>query len=337
MPRETFREVHIDRPLTNLSIAHFQSVTDFVSHRFFPVIPVLHQSDMFTFYPSGYFNKIHESKRAEEGIANSIGYRTTERAYSCGDDALRTFISDRKRANADSQRMLDTEAMILIVNSLLLSKEKWFVDAFMQPGLWSQNIAGVAAAPGANQILRWSDSASDPVADMLAIHKEGLRIGKRKYNKAIMTLDVYNVVRNHPDVMERIKYSHSAGNPAIATLNTLAQLFELEEILIMQTVLNTAPDGVEDPTTGLPPTTDIFMAENKILLGYVREGGGLMAPVAGATFVHNRYIPQGIQGGPAIRRYRDTPAKKGEYIEGEMSIDQRVTAPDLGCLITSVI
>lgn len=343
MPRETFRDVHVDRPLSNFSVAHFQDTTDYVSQRFFPTISVNHVSDKFTFYPSGYFNRLWESKRAEEGIANTISYATTLRDYYCEEEALRVFISDRKRSNVDSQRQLDREATILLTMSLLLHRENWFVNQFMLPTSgWSTNVSGVASGTtgiqeGGGTVLKWSDTASDPVRDMLDLHREMLRVGKRKPNKAIMTLDVYNAVRNHPDVMDRIRFTGSSDRPAIAGINSLAQLFELDEILIMQTVMNVAPHGIEDPNTGLPPTKDVFLAENKILLGFVQSGIGLMVPTAGLTFMHNRYLAQSVSGGPAVRRYREHPGKKGEYIEAEYSMDQRIVAPDLGCVISNII
>ena len=68
MPRETFRDVHVDRPLTNMSLHYIQNTADFIAHRFFPTVPVNNASDLFDYYPSGYFDRIHESRRAEEGI-----------------------------------------------------------------------------------------------------------------------------------------------------------------------------------------------------------------------------------------------------------------------------
>ena len=337
MPRETFRQVHVDRPLTNFSVAYFQDTNDFVSHRFFPSIGVNHASDKYTFYPGGYFNRIEDSKRAEEGVANTIGYKTVEHNYSCGDDALRTFISDRKRANVDVQRQLDHEATILVTASLMLGKEQEFVDNFMTAGKWTTERTGVVATPTGGQFLVWSDASSDPVKDVSAARVEMIRVGKRRPNRGIMTLDVYETLRNHPDILERIKYTGTSTAPAMAGVKALAELFELEEILIMQTVVNLALEGVEDPDTGMPPTNDQFMASGTFLMAHVVRSAGLMTPVAGLTFLHNRYIQQGIQGGPAVRRYRESPAKKGEYIEAEYSMDQKLVAPDLGCLMLNCI
>lgn len=336
MPRESYRDVHVDRPLTNFSVAHFQDTSEFVGHRFFPSIPVNFASDEYDFYPSGYFNRIHNTKRAEEGVANSIGYKVTKKNYSCGEDALRTFISDRKRANCDSQRKLDQEATELVTRAILLGKEQEFVDTFLQPGQWTTNWTGVTGTPAANQFLKWSDTASDPVKDMGNLQVEMIRVGKRKPNKMLITLDVWNILRNHPDILERIKYTGSNNDPAKINMRAVAALFEVDTIEVMQTVVNIALEGVED-ANGMPPTTDVFMAANTVLYAYVSGGAGLMSPTAGLQFLHNRYIQSGLSGGPAIRRYPGVEGKKGEYIEAEVSMDRRICAPDLGALLTGVI
>lgn len=339
MPRESYRDVHVDRALSNFSVACWQNTDDFVAGKIFPAINVMHASDEFDYYPSGYWNRIHETRRAEEGIANQVGYRVSKKHYSCGEDALRVFISDRKRANADSNRNLDMEATELVTRALLLGKEKDFVDRFLTAGVWGRDMTGTAStnkSPTSNNFIYWDDASSDPVKLIGDLQVDMLLRGKRKPNTLLMTLDVWNALRNHPDFMERVKYTGSIDNPARVTERTVGALFDVQRIFIMQTVVNMALETVED-MEGKPATKDQFLAANTIWLGYVSPSNGLMSPTAAMQFFHNRYIQQGVNGGPAIRRYRETPAKKGEYIEAEMSVDQRVCAPDLGILMTNVI
>lgn len=338
MPRETFRDVHVDRPLTNMSLHYIQNTADFIAHRFFPTVSVNNASDLYDYYPSGYFDRIHESKRAEEGIANTIGYKVSQKSYSVEEDALRTFISDKKRANADSSRRLDAEATALVTRALLLAKEKRFVETFMTTGLWTTNMVGKASSPNPanNEFLKWTDASSDPIGDIAKVRMAMLKAGKHLPNKAIMTYDVYEAIRNHPDFMDRIKYTGTSDRPAMTHLKSMAELFELDEILLMKTLLNVAPESVED-SNGNPATTYEFMASKTILLGYVEPSVGLMSPVAGVNFAWNRYIGMGVQNGPVVRRYRENPAKKGEYIEAEMAQQFQMVAPDLGALMTDVI
>ena len=188
-----------------------------------------------------------------------IGYKVSQKSYSVEEDALRTFISDKKRANCDSSRRLDAEATALVTRALLLAKEKRFVETFMTTGLWTTNMAGVASSPSTNQFIKWSDSSSDPIGDIAKVRMEMLKAGKHLPNKAIMTYDVYEAIRSHPDFMDRIKYTGTSDRPAMTHLKSMAELFELDEILLMKTLINIAPESVED-SNGNPATNYQFMA-----------------------------------------------------------------------------
>ena len=50
-------DVHVNTPLTNISIAYMQDATKFISQRVFPNIPVAKQSDRYYVYDRGEFNR----------------------------------------------------------------------------------------------------------------------------------------------------------------------------------------------------------------------------------------------------------------------------------------
>lgn len=337
--RENFRDVHHDAMMTNISIAHFQDTDAFVAGRFFPMMSVQKASDVFTTYPQGYFNRIHESDRSEETEANSITYATGEDNYSCKQSALRVFISDEKRANVDSQRRLDEEAIRIVTDSILRTKEKLFVDTFLSSGKWAKDLTGTAGTAGANEFVQWDNDSADPVADVSKQRVEiALRTGGRKPNRAIMTLDVWEKLKLNADIIDRVKYSGGIGNnnPAQVTMQAVSALFELDDILIMSTIQNAADDGIEDATTGLPSVDNEFMASKKFLMGYVPSSAGLMTPVAGLTFLWNNFVQHGANGGPRVRRYRKSEIQ-GEYIEVAMAMDQKLVSKEMCTLFDDVI
>ncbi len=337
--RETFRDVHHDAMMTNISIAHFQDTSAFVAGRFFPMMSVMKASDVFTTYPQGYFNRIYETDRAEEAEANSISYATGEDSYSCKIDALRIFIPDEKRANVDSQRKLDMESTRIVTDAILMKKEKVFADKFLATSKWAKDLTGVASGATGDQFVHWDNSASDPVKDINNACKDiVLRTGGRKPNKMLMTYDVWKALQLHADIIDRVKYNGGGGNnsPAMVTMTALAQLFEIDQIMVMSTIQNEALDGVEDATTGLPAVTNAFMSSKTVLLGHVPMSAGLMTPVAGLTFLWNRFISHGAGGGPRTRRYRK-PEIRGEYIEVEMAMDQKMVSKEMCTLLSSVI
>lgn len=334
---QNYQDVNYDPFLTNLSVAHWQDTSVFLGTRYFPIVDVNLASSKYLTYPQGYFNRPANSKRAEEGVANSVGYGTKEANYSCSDDALRIFISDRKRANVSKPQNLDMEAAKVVTDSILINKELEFVEDFMSAGKWAQTLSGVAASPTGSQFLSWADEGSDPIGDIIDEMVEfTLRSGGRKWNKGAITLDVYAALREHPAVLDRVKYSGNNNAPAKVTLEALASLMEVDRLQIMQSVVNLGADGVED-ADGNPVVNNQFMAGGKLMLNYVEDSVGLMAPVAGATFVHSEYIPMGQDRGPAIRRYRPQDGRKGEYVEAELSVDTKLVSPDLGVLFNDAL
>jgi len=64
MPQPTARDVHVNAPLTNISIAFLQSQDSFVASRVFPSIPVMKQSDRYYTYDRGDFNRDEMQLRA---------------------------------------------------------------------------------------------------------------------------------------------------------------------------------------------------------------------------------------------------------------------------------
>jgi hypothetical protein len=333
---QSYRDVHVDTLLSNFSVALWQDTSVFVGTRFFGVQNVSKASDKFLTYPQGFFNRPVKSRRAEEGVANSVGYKTKEESYSCEDDALRIFISDRKRANADSQQALDQAGTRVVMDSLLISKEQEFAENFLEAGKWATDYqVGTDDLPGSGT-NNWSNANADIQKDVLLLREEFVRkSGGRAPNKILMTMDVYNIVRLSPSILDLVSGGATTALPAHVMKEKLAQLFEVDEVVVMQSIVNLANDEVEDGN-GNPAADNQFVATGKFLMCHVAADGGLMSPTAAATFVHSQYVPLGVDNGPAVRRYEGSPGQKGEYIEAEMSIDQKLVSPDLGMLLYDI-
>lgn len=328
---QSYRDVHVDTLLSNFSVALWQDTSVFVGTRFFGVQNVSKASDKYKYFPQGYMNRSVKTRRAEEGVANSVGLKSSEKSYSCEDDALRIFVSQRKRDNADSEEMLDQASSKVVTESLLLAKEEEFVEKFLTAAKWAKDYTGGVDFP-VSGTKKWSDPTSDPIGDIIKERTAFVkRSGGRLPNKGLMTLDVFDVVREHPNVLDRVSGGATTNTPAKVMRQKLAELLELDELVVMQSIVNVANDEVVDGN-GDPVANNTFVSEGAFLLAHVDTMGGLMSPTAAATFVHSQYIPLGVENGPSIRRYAGTPGQKGEYIEAEMSIDQKLVAPDLGSL-----
>ncbi|MFN9111239.1 MAG: hypothetical protein ACK5XN_14350, partial [Bacteroidota bacterium] len=67
-------DVHVNAPLTNISIAFLQNAANFVATRVFPNIPVQKQSDRYYVYERGDFNRDEMQLRAPATASAGGGY-----------------------------------------------------------------------------------------------------------------------------------------------------------------------------------------------------------------------------------------------------------------------
>lgn len=334
---QDYRDVNLDLPLSNFSVAYWQDTSLFVGTRYFPVVPVNYAAGTFTKYPAGYFSRPVNSKRAEDGVANTIGYKTTRGSYAVDDDAIRVFISDKKRKNVQNGQNLDFEATQLVTDVLLINKEIDFTEKFLQGNKWTRTLFGSATGSGADNFKFWDDPTSDPIDTILAEEVGfSLRSGGRPWNKALMTLDVFNALSRHPAVLNRVIYGGNNENPAAITKGALAALLHVEDIEIMQSVVNMNSDGIED-AEGNPIDDLQFMAKGKLMLNHVTPTVGDMSPVAAVGFAWNEFVGLGAENGPAIRQYPGVEGRRGNFVEAEFAIDLSMVSPDMGILFENAL
>jgi hypothetical protein len=141
-------------------------------------------------------------------------------------------------------------------------------------------------------------------------------------NTLVMGYRVWQILRNHPDVIDRIKYSGGVGSdrPARVSISALQQLFDIERIMVMMGVENTAKEG--------DTTSHSFIGGKHALLCHAAPNPGIMTPSAGYTFSWNGYLGAGAEGN-RIKRFR-MENKTSDRVEIEMAFDQKLVAADLG-------
>ena len=104
-------------------------------------------------------------------------------------------------------------------------------------------------------------------------------------------------------------------------------LFELEEVLVMDSVENTAVEGATDAYA--------FIGGKSALLVYAPAAAGLMTPSGGYTFTWTGLLGGGALG-MRMRRIRDEKAE-ADTLEIAMAFDQKLIAADLGQFYITVV
>jgi hypothetical protein len=118
-------DVHVNTPLTNISIAFLQSAENFVATRVFPNIPVTKQGDRYYTFDRGEFNRDEAEERAP-GTESAGGSYTLDNTptYFANVYAFHKDIPDQVRANADAVLDPDREATEYVTHKALIKREK---------------------------------------------------------------------------------------------------------------------------------------------------------------------------------------------------------------------
>lgn len=331
MTSPTRSDVHVNTPLTNLSVAFLQKADAFVADKVFPNIPVNKQSDRYYVYERGDFNRDEARLRAPSTESAGGGYTLDNTpTYSCNTYAFHKDIDDQVRANADSVLSPDREATEYVTHKMLIKREKTWASSYFGTGIWSYDYTGTASGPsgGTAEVTQWDNySSSDPISDVRNGSTAITESTGFKPNTLVLGYAVYQKLLDHPDIVDRIKYGQSQGNTAIANSQTLASLFDVDRVHIMRAVENTADEG--------QTASHSFIGGKKALLCYAAPSPGLMTPSAGYTFSWTGYTGA-TSNGIRISRFR-MDQLRSDRVEGEISFDTKLIAADLGAFWNDVI
>lgn len=318
--------VHVNTPLTNISIAMLQSPGAFIADQVFQNIPSDKQTNIYYKYPRGYFNASRMEKRAPNAESAGADYKAEQDSFRCDVYALHKDVDDQLRANADSVFNLDFEATEFVTHQARLQKEILWGSTYFTTSVWGKDITGVSATPSANQVLQWNDAASTPIENIRAGKTYVMQLTGFKPNTLTLGQAVYDQLCDHPDIIDRIKFTGSPGAPAMVNRQTLAQLFEVDRILVGEAIQNTANIN--------QTASHSFILGKRALLAYVPPSPGLMTPAPGYTFTWNRYAPS--VNGVSVSRFR-MEHLKSDRVEIESAYGFELVAAELGYMFDAIV
>ncbi len=333
-------DVHVNRPLTNISIAFLQNAENFVAGQVFPNIPVSKQSDQYFTIARGEYNRAQMVERAPGTESAGANYMVATDTYFAKTRALHQNIADQIRANADSPLNLDRQSTEFLTTQGLITREVNWAASYFTAGdpsdTWTFDTDGattrstVAAFDPTdaanNQLTFWSNAASTPIEDVRQGKRTVLENTGFMPNTLTVGRPVFDILLDHPDIVGRLDRGQTSG-PAMATRDSLAALFEVDRVLVMDSIQNTAVEGQTD--------VHAFIGGKHGLLSYRPASPGLMTPAAGYTFSWTGLIGSGNDG-MRIKRFRQEQLES-DRIEIQMSYDQKVVSADLGYFFGSIV
>ena len=217
-----------------------------------------------------------------------------------------------------------------VTDQQLLHLDIMFANNFFKSGVWAHEFEGITSggtAPGANQMIKFSDANSDPIRFFDARKRQIRLDGRRTPNKLTLGYDTYLALKEHPDLLERVKYSGSTANPAQVNERVLAELFGVDEVKVLYATYNAAEEGQSDDMQ--------FICEpDGALLSYTTSSPRIDEPSAGYIFTWDML---GNGNFMATDVFEGEGGTHAEFMEGLLSTDMKKTCDDLACYMKTCV
>ena len=325
MPMLTPSAVHIDQPLTNLTLAYVQEQSNFIADKVFPTVGVNRQSDKYYIYDRAGMNRGGERKPlAPRTEVKRIGMSVSSDSYYADVFGLGMDFDEQTLANEDAALEIRAAGAQTLINNMLIDREIDFANTFFAASVW-----GSESTPS----NLWSDyTNSTPIADVTTARRTmQLKSGGFKPNTMVVGKEVRDILINHPDILARLNGGATVSNTALITNAKLAEIFEVENFYVMEAVQNTSAEGIAE--------SNAFIGGKHALLVHTPSSAGLMTPAAGLTFAWNNL--QGVQNlGVTVESFSDDALRRvgvAEHIQAKMAYDMKVVGADLGYFFDTVI
>jgi hypothetical protein len=303
--------------LTNFAVEYGNA--DFIASRVAPFVPVVHKSDeYYTFTKKDKFT-IPEDIRGPKSEANEVDWSSSTDTYACIDRALRDFLADSIVGNADPVVNPRQRTTNFLVDLLLLAHERRVAASVFATGSYGASYR--TALSGGDQLDKYATS------DPLGVIETGREACFRPPNICVLGAEVYSKLKHHPAIIDKVKGGATVDKAAMVNTRLLAELFEVDEVLVGRAKYNSANKGATASYS--------YVWGKYIFLGYCPQSVSIDDVAAWKTF---RWIQMSTNLPYKVRTYRDEArGGGGEWIEPEMSLVHKQVCADVGYLISGAV
>jgi hypothetical protein len=280
--------VHIDQILTQISVAWPNN--GLVGENLFPSVPVRKQSDKYYVFGREAW-LVENDVRAPGTAANEItGFQLSTDTYYAQEHSLQLPVTDEERWNSDSPLAPDRDAAELVTSKIWLGREKAMKDLATTASNYDSTCT--VTLSGTSQ---WNDYVnSDPIGDLrtgkMAVHAKIFT----EPNTGVIPYQVMSKLEDHPDFLERIKYSERG----IVSSDLIGAILGIPKLIVPGV-------GIGNTLLGQPIGVGYLWGKD-VILAYVPPRPGLRIAAYGYEFAWS-----GSPGGQVqyVDRWREEQRK----------------------------
>ena len=319
--------------LTNMALSYYQNAANYFAKAIFPICPVQLSSDnYYIFNKEDLLRDNWQRKPAYGKVAPAVVSEHME-TYNCkvdqmimGIDQIR--MTDLNRRQGPSISNVKQQRTRTIAEQANIHQDVQFADRYFKAGAWANEWSGVdSTTTEGKQFIKFSNHNSDPITFIDQRKTAMQQETGRTPNRLALGMNVFNELKAHPAILERVKYGGSTANPASVTERVLAELFGVEKLVVLQSIMNKADMGADADMQ--------FIGDpNAFLLAHATNSPSVDEPSAGYIFTwdmlgNGQILP--------ILNYLGENGTHSEYIEGLMAHDMKKTADDLAMFFKDAV
>ena len=306
------KAMHKDAVLSNLSLKYRNG--DMIWPLILPVVKVNKRSDIYYVYNKADSFTLVDDRLSPKGLANEIDWGVAEQNYSVKDHALGDWLPQEAIDNADNPLQPEVDTNDFLNMCLDVAQEKRAVD----------KVFVAASYPVGNKVQlagndQWGGSTDDPIDDI----QTAIEACFQRANTLVFGVDAWLKFRKLPEILDAVKAVAGATlRGGMASAPEVAQLFEVERVLIGRARYNTAKPGQAASYTRL-------WGKHCAAL-HVNPSPGVKSITFGVTFAETLRFTA-----------RDFDPKRGlkgaHYLRPGWNSDEKIIASDCGYLVEDAV
>lgn len=286
------QDIHVDQMLMDMAIGPRRN-RGYIADEVYPVKQVRKQSDLILDVdPKATALRTVQTKIAPGARPKSVDFTIDKtRTYFCEKHGLEASVTDEEMANADAPVTAFLNKGEYLLEMLALEKEIALVTNIAASFTGSNT-----SAPG----TVWSNySASDPYTDISAKIDSVADASGARPNRMAMDHKVARIIANHPDILDRIRFTNGGVIPNMdAVGELLARVFMLDKIVLTGDVFKN--------TAAMEATPSFSRIWGVYAFLYRFEPPAIGTRTTGVHFVWNGVLREGtvVQQGFNVRTFR---------------------------------
>lgn len=311
--------------LSNMALAYYQSDTKAFAKTIFPICPVNLSSDSYYIFGKEELLRDNWHRKPPYGKVDTAVLSEYTDTYTCQVDQMimgidRIRQTDLTRRQGPATKDPRTQRTKTMAGQANIHQDVIFANKFFKAGVWGHEEKGTDSTnPTSGQFIKFTNGNSDPVA-LIDNRKTIMEQNTgRMPNRMAIGVNVFNALKVHPAILERVKYGGSTANPALVTANVLAQLFGVDKLTVQRSIMNKAKIGQK-------ADMQYIGDPNGFLLAYATDTPSVDEPSAGYIFTWDMLGDGNIM---PVLNYDGESGTHSEFVEGLMAIDMKKTADDL--------